>query len=166
MNYAVVFYSRDGSTAIAAEYLASLTQGKSVRLKAGRYLNNFILGGYHASSNRRPKLKGDPWKEIESADALVLAFPVWAGKVNPAMNSFIDGADLQNKRIYLLAIQADPRKSAQVKVLPAMAEAIKARGGDIVAQLTIQGSSPGKTAIKGVLIEQMAAWKELLDRDV
>lgn len=162
MNYAIVFYSRDGSTSLAAEYLCSLTKGKAVRLKAGRYLDLFMLGGFFASSDRRPKLKGDPWSETGDADSLILAFPVWAGKVHPAINSFIDEADLQNKKVYLLAIQADPRKSAQEKVLPVLAKSVHTRGGEVLAQRTIQGAPPGKTAAEEYISTQLAEWKKIL----
>jgi len=163
MSYAIIFYSRNGSTSIAAEYLSSLTKGKTIRLKAGRYLDRFMLGGFFSSSGRRPKLKGDPWIEAGDADSLILAFPVWAGKVHPAMNSFMDAADLQNKKVYLLAVQADPRKSAQEKVLPLLAQAVKTRGGEVLAQLTIQGAPPGRTATEEYIFSQLAEWKKILE---
>jgi len=164
MKYAVVYYSRNGNTAIAAEYLSTLTEGKKVRLQAGKYLNNFFLGGFNASSERLPKLKGDPWGEISDSDRLILAFPVWAGKINPAMNSFMAAASFKEKQVYLLAVQADPGKTAQTRVLPVMAERVKADGGEIAGMLTIQGASPGKTSTDEAIIKQLSPWKDLLEQ--
>ncbi|MBB6481198.1 flavodoxin family protein [Spirochaeta isovalerica] len=159
MNYTIVYYTRDGSTGIAADYLADVTKGKKVQLEAGKYLNNFILGGFNSASKKLPKLKGDPWSGISDAEAVILASPVWAGNGNPAMNSFIDQADFSGKKVYILSLQADPGKKAQNSVLPLVAEAVKSHGGEVAGMLAIHGTSPGKRAEKDYIENQLKDWK-------
>lgn len=159
MEYSIVYYTRDGSTEIAADYLAERTAGKKVRLEAGRRLNRFLIGGFNSASKRLPKLTGDPWKEIIDAEIVILASPVWAGNGNPAMNSFIDKADFTGKKVFILTLQADPKKSARNTVLPKVAQAVKGKGGEVAGMLAIHGTSPGKISEVEHIRKQLDDWK-------
>ncbi len=159
MKSAVVYFTRDGSTKIAAEYLAGKTGSDLIQLEPAGKLRNFIRCGYLSFKKKRVDLAGNPWQDTAGSEALILAAPVWAGNGNPVMNSFIDKADFTGKLVYLLTLQADPEKNSREKVLPFLEEQIKARGGTVAGSLAIMGTRPGKTSTEEHIIVQLKDWK-------
>lgn len=159
MDKAIVYFTRDGSTAIAVGYLARKTAAVPVRLETRKRLRSFVLSGFVSASKRRIELSGDPWAETADATTIILAAPVWAGNGNPVMNSFIEKADFSGRRIYLLTLQADPRKTARERVIPFLSEMVSERGGTVAGSLAIQGTSPGKTASEDLIQSQLKEWQ-------
>lgn len=159
MEKSVVYYSRNGSTEVAADYIAEKINGKKIRLYTGRFLNNFFLGALYSIKGKIPKLKKNPWKEVGESNVIVLAFPIWAGGINPAIRSFIYSGDLKGRSFYLLSLQADPEKDALEKTLPLAAKLIEARGGVVKGIKAIHGANPGRRATKEYIAKQLADWE-------
>ena len=159
MDKAIVYFTRDGSTAIAVDYLAKKTAAVPVLLETRKRLRNFVLSGFVSASKRSIELAGDPWSETADATTIILAAPVWAGNGNPVMNSFIEKADFSGKKVYLLTLQADPKKTAGERVIPFLSEMVSKRGGTVAGSLAIQGTSPGKTAAEHLIHSQLEEWR-------
>jgi len=155
---AIVYFSRNGSTRLAAEILAGRLGAKLVELKERKALRNFLVSGFRAVTKKHSKLLGDPWKEIEDRDVLVLAAPIWAGNANPAMNGFLDKAVLTEKTVYLLTMQADPGHEKSDEVQEHYTDRVKAAGGSVAGSLALTGASPGKTAKEEVLRTALDGW--------
>ncbi len=158
METAVVYFSRNGSTRIIAELLSTKLSAKLVELTPVKPLRNFILAGFASVKQKDIPLSGDPWKEISKADQVILASPVWAGRKNPVMNSFISKGEFKNKEVHLVTVQADPHKDSTERVLPLLKEMIIARDGSVTSLTAIHGASPGKTAERAYLEQQLASW--------
>lgn len=156
---AIVFYSRDGSTRTAAGVLSDRLGAATVELADAGRNPGFLLSGFRAKTGRRVRLAGDPWSEAKAYDRLVLAAPIWAGSGNPAMNAFLDGADLTGKTVYLLTVQADPGHGQADTVLDHYARRVRESGGAVGGALAITGSSPGKTASEEDVRAALGGWE-------
>ncbi len=149
METAIIYFSRNGSTRIAAELLNEKLKGKIVELKPEKSMKNFFRAGFTAVKQKDLKLKEDPWNEIGSEERLVLISPVWAGRKNPVMNSFIEHSDFSGREVHLLTLQADPQKDSTERVLPLFQEMIVSRGGKVASQFALHGATPGRVAERG-----------------
>jgi len=156
---AVVYFSRNGSTRLAAEILAERLGAKLVELKELKQRRNFLISGFRAVTKKHSTLSGEPSKEIEDCDTLVLAAPIWAGHASPAMNGFLDIAELTGKIIYILTMQADPGHAQSDEVQDHYAGRVKEAGGSVVGRLALTGASPGKTAKEADLRTALEKWK-------
>lgn len=155
---AVVYFSRNGSTRLAAKILAGRLGAKLVELKELKPRRNFIVSGFRAVTEKHSKLSGDPWQEIGDSETLILAAPIWAGRPNPAMNGFLDGAVLTDKKVYLLTMQADPKQSRSAEVIEHYASRVKDTGGKVAGSLALTGASPGKTAKETEIRPALENW--------
>lgn len=155
---AVVYFSRNGSTRLAAEILAGRIGAKLVELKELKGRRSFIIAGFRAVTEKHSRLSGNPWLEAADCDTLILAAPVWAGRPNPAMNGFLDRAELSGKTVYLLTMQADPKQSRSAEVIEHYTGRVRDTGGKVAGSLALTGASPGKTAKKEDLQASLDGW--------
>ena len=144
-NKAVLFFSRNGSTRGAAELLAARLDAELIELKPLKK-TGFLRSGYMAAKKKGAELEGDPWQACMDKDLLIIGTPVWAGNGTPAINSFLDKADLKGKRVYLFTLQADPRMEKAPAILSYLSSRVKTAGGEVSGTLAVHGASPGKTA--------------------
>jgi len=158
-NPLILFYSRDGSTKLAAHYLGQKLSIPVKELKEQKVSRNFILSGYRAAAGKRRALAGNPWEEITGVSHLFLGAPIWAGNGNPVLNSFLDKADLQGKEVYLFTLQADPNKGTASKVLDFYTKRVEERGGRVAGTHALQGTSPGKRAEEDFIKQQIDTWE-------
>lgn len=154
-NISIIFFSRDGSTRLAAELLSKKLKADLLELKEKKEIRGFIRSGFRAASQKRADLDGSPWAEIENHDTIVIGTPVWASHGTPAINSFFDKANLSGKKVYLFAVQADPDMKASTAVLKHMEDRVKESGGDVIGKLGIHGASPGKISTEESLAKQI-----------
>ncbi|VDN49161.1 conserved protein of unknown function [Petrocella atlantisensis] len=107
----VVYYSKDNNTRTGAKILSDRIGAKIVELTEIRK-GNFI----QALTKKSSKLAGDPWGEIKDAKIIYLMSPIWASNGVPAVNAFLDKADLTNKEVTIITFQqfADLRNSDNV----------------------------------------------------
>ncbi len=119
----------------------------------------FLRSGYQAKKKKAAALKGDPWESVRESGVLVLGTPVWAANGTPAMNSFIKGADLTGKRVYLFTVQADPETRSAGTIHSYFKELILDAGGQPAGTLALHGAPPGKTAPAGAFDRLLEAWE-------
>lgn len=159
MSSIVIYYSRNGSTAIAAKHIAEKFNADIVELKEKKPRRGFLVSGYRSAAGKRPELAGDPWLSMDGKDLIILGAPIWAGNGNPVLNSFLDKADFTGKKIILFTLQADPELGSSEKVLNLMSERIVGSGGTLVAARGFHGQSPGKTAEAEYVRSQLDTWE-------
>ncbi len=109
---AVVFYSMSGNTAFAARQIADRLRADLIEIKPKKQypdkgLRKFLWGGKSAVMGETPELL--PYHfDAEKVDAVIFAFPVWAGSIAPPLRTFIrDNLEsLRGKRISACACQS------------------------------------------------------------
>ena len=162
MKMAVVYYTRDGSTRVAAELLAKQLGADVFELeethKRGKSALSFMAAGFGAASGRRSRLKNDFAAEMREYGSLYIGSPVWAGKTTPAFNAFVASLDAAGKKITLFTVQADPNpESKPPECLNAHKQALEKRGATVVRLLRLNGANPGKTVEAGHIQTQLSA---------
>jgi flavodoxin len=142
---ALVFFSRNGSTKLAATILAARVDAELIELKEKKPVKGFLRSGYLALKAKSTPLADAPWEKCADKDILILGTPIWAAHGTPAMNAFLDGVDLQGKKVYIFTLQADPEKRDSKAVFQYLSKRIEEAGGSIGGTLALQGARPGKT---------------------
>jgi FMN-dependent NADH-azoreductase len=155
---AVVYFSRDGSTKIAADILAERIGADLVELEEQDAKHGFLRSGFRATTGKHASVVGDPWEQIRECDTIVLAAPIWAGSGNPVMNGFLDKASFIGKTVHILTLQADPRLSRSRAVIAHYQERVEEAGGTVAGTRAIAGSSPGRTADAAKIKDALDGW--------
>lgn len=161
---AIVFFSRDGSTRRAAQILSEQLDATLVELEEAKARTGFIASGFRAKTKRSSQLAGDPWADVRGENTIILAAPIWAGSGNPAMNGFLDQADLSDKTVYLLTLQADPKRGSSGTVIDHYRSRVEHAGGTVAGSRAITGASPGKTAGEEQLRAALEGWADQIAR--
>lgn len=110
MSTAVIYYSLEGNTRLAATKLAQrigadVFEIRTVKPYPTKGLRKFLLGGRDSAFGKFPqieRLEVDP----SEYDLVVLALPVWAGKAAAPINSFLRGRVFGGARVALLIASA------------------------------------------------------------
>lgn len=105
MKTAIVYFSLNGNTALAAEKIAKKLGADIIRIEPEKAypdkgLKKFFHGGKSAMKNETPKLK--PYSfDAEKYERVIFGTPVWAGNIAPPLRSFIEEnkASLKEKRL-------------------------------------------------------------------
>ena len=105
MKALIVFYSLEGNTEKVANIIKKVAGENTqvVQLKPLKDLNKkgpmkFIVGGRQAMKEEGVALQ--PYEvDIDSANIIFIGTPIWAGKVTPAINTFIEEYDLMGKKL-------------------------------------------------------------------
>jgi hypothetical protein len=155
---AVVFFSRDGSTKIAAAILAERIGADLVELEEPDARHGFLRSGFRAKTGKHATLAGDPWAAVSGCSTIVLAAPIWAGSGNPVMNGFLDKADLSGKTVHILTLQADPKLGSSQDVLAHYRRRVEQAGGTVASTRAIAGASPGRTAQEEYIRAAIDGW--------
>lgn len=158
---AVIYFSRDGSTKLAAHIIAEKLGAKCIELEEKKKSRNFLLSGFRAAAKKHASLAGDPWGQIQDCSQVVLGSPIWASNGNPAMNGFLDKADLTGKKVYLFTLQADPDTASAATVLAHFTQRVAEAGGTVAGSFALHGASPGKCADKAQLEQDLSEWELL-----
>lgn len=95
----VAYFSLTGNTKFVAEKVANqinadLCEVVDKKYKKGRLL--YLKGG--GASMREKLTEIDVSKSIEEYDFIVIGSPVWAGKISPAIRTFLALNDFSNKK--------------------------------------------------------------------
>lgn len=105
MRCAIVYYSLEGNSALVAERLEALLDADVIQLVCQKPYpsdgpRKFVKGGKDAAFGVAAKL--EPYSfNVASYDLVILAMPVWASRVPPAMNTFLRDNDLSGVRVAL-----------------------------------------------------------------
>jgi flavodoxin len=158
MKTAIVYYSYDGSSVLAAEALKGPLQADVFRIetqdeKRRGGLAKYIWGGRQVFSHAKPALKPLALKP-EDYDLIVIGGPVWAGSPAPALVSWLDAAKLTGKKVALFLCHQGGRGKA-VQKLRALLE-----GNTVVGEIDFAG--PRKMAGNGELALRIGNWVKTL----
>lgn len=132
----IVFYSWSGKTKHCADIAARLL-GSSPReivetIPRKKSILGFLKSGYQASKEKVSEIH--PIGTLEG-DQLVLAFPIWAGKMPPAINSALAQIDFTNKRVLVINTMGGESKTIPSNQLTR--DIIVQRGGTVVGFVAI-----------------------------
>ena len=112
----VVYFSLTGSTEFAAKKIseqlnADLCEVLDKKHKKGKLI--YLKGG--AASVREKLTKIEVSKSIDGYDFIVVGSPVWAGKISPAIRTFLSLNDLsQKKGAFFITLGGDkPEKTLE-----------------------------------------------------
>ncbi len=123
MKTLIVYYSRTGTTRKVADSLAeklsaSVEEIIDQRDRAG--VKGYVLGGRDAFQERLTEIA--PMDSTPSDyDLLIVGTPVWAGRMAPAVRTFLEKSKGQIKNLALFATQG-AKPPAQDQVFVKMAE--------------------------------------------
>jgi flavodoxin len=149
MGIAVVFYSAQGNSALAAKALSEKLGAKLIELKEKKTRNlekigpAFMLAGMQASLKVRTKLQGMPWQDVTDCGELHIIMPIWAAKPAPAVNTFLSKCNFNGKKVFLYTVQADPNDTAR-PAREKLARALTKKGATVAGSFGLAGSAPGK----------------------
>jgi len=159
MKTAVVFYTRDGSTRIAAQVLAEDLDADVFELeeasKRGRSTFCFVWAGFSASFGIKSRLKDDFSAQMKAYERICIGTPVWAGRAVPALNAFLQHFDPRGKEMIIFTVQADP--SPTQKCAQKMAKILTKKGAHVQKTMSLYGAGVGKIAQRGDIERQISA---------
>lgn len=112
-----------------------------------RGIFGFIKSGFQAVKKKSSELSGKPWDRAREFDTLYLMTPIWAGNGTPAMNAFLENADLNGKTVFTVTLQADPNTKGNEKVHEYLRGRIEEKGGTVEGSFALHSASrPGAFA--------------------
>ena len=100
MRTLVAYYSRTGNTKYAAEKIAEELNADICEIVDKKDRNGkFVLltGGF--AGLREKKTKIEQSKTVEGYDLIIVGSPVWAGKITPAIRTFLVNNDFSGKQL-------------------------------------------------------------------
>jgi flavodoxin len=90
VKYKVIYFTRTGNSRRVAEKIANKLSLEAIEIKDNmnwKGIFGFIKGGYYASTNKDVKIKIP--KNLDDSEELIVVTPLWAGKVAPAISTFL-----------------------------------------------------------------------------
>ena len=90
MSYKVVYFTRTGTSKRIAEKIANKLSLEAIQITDNmnwKGVLGFIKGGYYASRNKPVDIKVA--EKFNVTDDLIVVTPLWAGKVAPAIKTFL-----------------------------------------------------------------------------
>jgi flavodoxin len=158
MSSMIIFFSRSNNTRTGAEYLAGKLSAELVELletKGRKGLTGFLRSGFQAATGKTSDLQGEPWQGLEKFTSIYLMTPIWASNGTPAMNTFLQKADLRGKEVTVVTFQADAKGSGSEKVHELMKSIIENNGGSFRKGIALHSAAPGKFAGKEYIQSQI-----------
>lgn len=155
MGAAVIYYSAQGNSALAAKALAGKLGATLVELRETKKRNlgkvnfAFMVAGFQAAFKAKSRLQGQPWLDAASCGELHIITPVWASKPVPAVNTFVSKCNFSGKKVWLYTVQADPNDTAKPS-REALARFVQGKGGTVAGSHGLTGSAPGKEPNPGI----------------
>ncbi|KRQ86704.1 flavodoxin [Caloramator mitchellensis] len=116
---AIVYFSMGGNTEFVAGLIQRITGFDLINIKPMKELRykgflKVFIGGKMALFGETPEIK-DLEKDINGYDTIIIGTPVWAGRPNPYVNTFVSKYDLKGKKVALFACCAgDPNKTFDI----------------------------------------------------
>lgn len=146
MNLLIVYYSREGSTALIAQGLAQATGGTLRKLVDNRRMaNGGMFRALLAAVLGLGTTLVDPDYTVSPYDAIVFMTPVWIGNPTPAMTTFISKATLQDKETFIVAVGGT---SANPGAITKLEKLLTHRGAIVAGHADILGYIPDPKAVR------------------
>lgn len=120
MKRAVIYFSYEGNTKKAAEFIAKEVGADLFRIETVEVLpedRNVMLkkGAFQAMSGVKPAIKDLP--TLDSYDEIILGSPVWAGVVASPVNTFLKSCDCLDKITAVFTLSGSGRNERCIKKL-------------------------------------------------
>lgn len=96
MKYKVVYFTRTGISKRVADKIANKLSCTAIQITDNmnwKGIFGFIKGGFYAFTNKDVDIKIN--ENIDTADELIVVSPLWAGKVAPAISTFLKTIPLE-----------------------------------------------------------------------
>jgi len=98
----VVYYSRTGNTKLVAEKIAKnlnadLCEILDKKNRSGKLV--FLTGGYAALREKLTAI--EVTKSIDDYEFIIIGSPIWAGKITPAIRTFVSKNNFSKKKLAL-----------------------------------------------------------------
>ena len=149
-NTGIIYFSKDGNTKKGAELLAEQLETSQIfpliEKKKHTGLIGFIINGYNAKKKASPKIDISLLEHLTDVGHIYLMTPIWAASATPAVNSFLNSADLSGKVVTIITFQADPKAASSGKTFMYLKSIIEQKGGKVDRTIALHGASPGKYA--------------------
>jgi len=103
MKSLVAYYSRTGNTRSVAREIASLLSAEEEEIKdvkSRKGVLGFIGASFDALLSRLTQI-APLTRNAADFELIVVGTPVWAGKMAPAVRTFLEGLELRGKRVAL-----------------------------------------------------------------
>jgi len=160
MKTAVVYYSLEGSTRVAAQAIAERLDADVFELKEVKQRKKgfalFLLGGFAAAAGRGSRVEDTFAERMNAYEMICIGTPIWASSPAPAVNTFAAVLNPNGKQILLFTMQADPdTQSPPGKKVEQLCEKLRKKGSNVLPVLRLYGSSPGKSASKEHIEKQL-----------
>ena len=102
MKTLVTYYSRTGTTravgeAIARELGADSEEIIDLRKRTGLRPIRFIIAGYGARRGKLTDIRFE--RSPDDYDLIVIGTPIWAGRMTPAVRTYLGSQKLEGKRV-------------------------------------------------------------------
>ncbi len=136
-NTIIVYYSLEGNVdflcrAMAKQNGADLCRLETVKEYPKKGLMKFLHGGRDASFGFKPELKTEV-PDLSNYSRVILACPVWAGKMAAPLASYIEASDFTGKEVF--AIVSSGGGSAE-KCLAQISSSVEAKGSKLKDSVT------------------------------
>ena len=148
MKQAVVFYSRDGSTSTIAKAIADKFGADVLELKEVSPIKGFMAAAWGAMSGKKSELINDYVGESAGYDKIFVGTPVWGGKAVPAVNMFIEKAQIKGKEIVFFTVQGGKTNGSPIGGAKRMVKDLIAKGAKAASAVSFTGGSKKKPVSK------------------
>ncbi|MEI6132573.1 MAG: flavodoxin [Bacillota bacterium] len=145
-NSVIVYYSWVGNTKLAAEEIQKSTGLELFRIEEKKERNfGSIMGpAFAAFFGFKSGIKPIDFS-FQKYENVFIGTPVWAGKITPAINSFLSKYSLKGKNIYIFITKAD--ENVPQKVIDSMTSRIEKKGGKVKGCISLTTKWDPKTNI-------------------
>lgn len=160
MKTAVVYFSLDGSTRVAAQALAERLQADVYELKEikqrGKTKGAFMGEAVGALFGLKSRVQDTFAQKMGGYERVCIGTPIWAGSPVPAVNTFLHALNPSGKQILLFTVQADPdTQTPPAKKIEQLCAALRKKGGNVLPVLRLHGAAPGATAARADMEAQL-----------
>ncbi|MBN2120248.1 MAG: NAD(P)H-dependent oxidoreductase [Candidatus Omnitrophica bacterium] len=158
MKAALIFYSFSGNTKRVIEHIKEKLVLKSIEVETFETkplyeTGNFFKQCFEAVSKTKPLLAGQLDYDLREFDFILVASPVWAFNIAPALRSYLDKAEnIKDKKIFCLLTYGSGTGSQ--KALKELKDILRQKGANPVSSVLLAGH---KTKNKNYLEEKLKA---------
>lgn len=132
----IVYYSWLGNTAAVARELQAQTgfEIQEIKEKKERKKGNIPAAALGAFLGLRSRIEPMDFN-LDGYDQVFLGAQVWAGKITPAINSYLNKTNFRGKRVFLFITKADNK--VPEKFIDQITRRINKKGGTVVDCISI-----------------------------
>ncbi len=153
MKTLVIYYSRTGNTKFVADEISSTLQAETRELidkKKRSGIWGYIWAGHDAMMKTKTEIE-EIGLDLAQYDLIFLGCPNWAANIPPAIRTFLDRADLKDKKLALFCTQDGMGATRVFNNLRLLA-----KGAEIVDQKYFNRVEKNKESVKA----QVKEWTE------